>query len=263
MAASTFKYIYGPVSSWRLGVSLGIDPISQPEKICNLDCIYCQLGSTDILTQERKVYVPAMEIVREVETFPATALDYLTFSGRGEPTLALNLGEMIQALRLVRQEKIAVITNSVLMEHADVRRDLALADFILAKLDACGPETFGCVNRPMQQKNFPLIIEGLQAFRKMFKGKMALQMMFVDANLDSAQEMAMVARSIGADEVEINTPLRPSATPPLTRVQLLEIKKVFRGLPAKVVYDADRRQVAALDRPATMRRHGRYEESEG
>ncbi len=260
MPSAKFKYIYGPVSSWRLGISLGIDPISRPEKICSLDCVYCQLGKTDLLVNERKVYVPAREIVSEVCALPEMKIDYLTFSGRGEPTLAKNLGEMIGALRAVRKEKIAVITNSVLMDQKEVRQELALADFVLAKLDACGPQTLGCINRPLQAEHFGAMVAGLQEFRRTFKGKMSLQMMFIEANKDLASEMAQVARQIQADEVEINTPLRPSAVKPLSETELNVIKKAFAGLPARTVYEAEQRTVPALNKADTVKRHGRYEE---
>ena len=261
MAEKKFKYIYGPVNSWRLGVSLGIDPISRPEKICNLDCVYCQLGPTGVLATQREVFVPASEIVREVCALPEMKLDYLTFSGRGEPTLAKNLGEMIQSLRKVRREKIAVITNSVLMGQPEVRTDLALADFVLAKLDACGPDTFGCVNRPLQQQNFAAMVDGLKVFRKMFSGTLSLQLMFIDANRGRARDMAELVRSIGADSIEINTPLRPSGVKPLSEAELNEIKKIFHGLPLKTVYEAERQTVTAFDKAETVKRHGRYDES--
>jgi len=258
MNKSKFKYIYGPVASWRLGMSLGIDPISQPQKICNFDCVYCQLGKTDVLTNERKIYVPAAEILKEICALPPTKLDYLTFSGRGEPTLAKNLGEMILALRPLKLAKIAVITNSLLLDQVDVRLDLALADFVLAKLDACNPETFAGVNRPQQAKHFSSMVDGLKEFRRIFKGRLALQLMFIDANKDRAQDMAAVAREINADEVELNTPLRPSGVVPLTEAQLEDIKKAFSGLPAKTVYEAERKSFKPLDEQDTVRRHRQW-----
>jgi wyosine [tRNA(Phe)-imidazoG37] synthetase (radical SAM superfamily) len=255
-----FKYIYGPVASWRLGMSLGIDPISRAEKICNLDCVYCQLGKTDFLTNERKVYVPTAELIREIAGLPPMPLDYLTFSGRGEPTLAKNLGEMIRALRLVRKEKIAVITNSILMDQQEVRDELALADFVLAKLDACTPATLQCISRPLQTARFDAIVSGLIEFRRIFSGRMALQIMFIDANKDAAQELAVIARQIKADEIELNTPLRPAAVSPLSEVTLNKIKVVFQGLPVKTVYEAQRKPVKPLDEQDTVRRHGHYRE---
>ena len=95
-----FKFIYGPVPSWRVGSSLGIDLLSQEDKICSYDCLYCQLGRTKILTATRQLYVPEDTILRELEMLPADiSIDYMTLSGRGEPTLAINLGDMPKILQ--------------------------------------------------------------------------------------------------------------------------------------------------------------------
>lgn len=253
-----FKYIYGPVHSWRLGVSLGIDPISQSEKICNLDCVYCQLGKGERRENERKIYVPTDDVVREVNEFPAKNIDHLTFSGRGEPTLARNLGDMIRAIRSCRSEKIAVITNSLLLSRPDVRQDLATADFVVAKIDACDQATLTCVNRPWQAIHFEAIIDGLKTFRQGFHGRLAIQIMFIEANQSTAGRMADIVRQIPADEIEINTPLRPSAVQPLSESQLQEMKKYFQGLPARTVYEAQRLSYQPYDVTDTVRRHGNY-----
>lgn len=100
-----FKYIYGPVPSWRLGSSLGIDLLSRDEKICSFDCTYCQLGRNTNRQTARGTYVSVGEAVREIESLPDINIDYLTFSGRGEPTLASNLGDAITALKSIRRER--------------------------------------------------------------------------------------------------------------------------------------------------------------
>ena len=58
------KYVFGPVPSRRLGQSLGIDPV--PFKTCNWNCVYCQLGRTSPLTNERRDFFSTREIVAEV-----------------------------------------------------------------------------------------------------------------------------------------------------------------------------------------------------
>ena len=177
-----FKYIYGPVPSWRLGSSLGIDLLSQEEKICNFDCLYCQLGQTNKYILERKAYVPIKEVIDELGEFPDTNIDYITFSGRGEPTLAANLGEGIKAVKLIRKEPVAVLTNSSLMELEEVRKELTWADFVVAKLDAYSPESLQEINRPVERIEFGGILEGIKAFKKNFNGKLALQIMLVNNN---------------------------------------------------------------------------------
>ncbi|MCK5584343.1 MAG: radical SAM protein, partial [Elusimicrobiales bacterium] len=136
MKIKKFKYIFGPVPSWRLGSSLGVDLISGTRKTCSFDCVYCQVGRTLKLSSRREVFVKKSEILKEIKSLPKAKIDYITFSGMGEPTLAKNLGELIKAVKKVRPEKVAVLTNSSVLNRKDVRDELMEADFVIAKLDA-------------------------------------------------------------------------------------------------------------------------------
>ncbi|MDE2026936.1 MAG: 4Fe-4S cluster-binding domain-containing protein [Candidatus Omnitrophica bacterium] len=255
---NSFKYIYGPVHSWRLGMSLGLDPLAAREKVCNFDCVYCQLGKTKSLTQDRQVFVRTEDLIAEVSSLPKELhVDYLTFSGRGEPTLAVNLGAMIHCLRQVRSEPIAVITNSSLMSLPDVRQDLSLANFVMAKLDACSQESFACIDRA-GVFNFREIIDGIRRFRDMFKGRLALQIMFIEDNLSLAGRLADIARLIGPDEVQLNTPLRPCAVGFLPPERMEEIKMYFKSIKVVTVYDAPSTEYSPLDEATTVSRHGNY-----
>jgi len=168
MSQPRFHYVYGPVPSWRMGSSLGVDVLSQKDKICSYDCVYCQLGRTFTLTASRKIYVPDEKILQELESLPLMSIDYITFSGRGEPTLAENLGALIIAVRKVRRESVAVITNASLIDRQDVRNELSHADFVIAKLDASSRESFININRPCTGIEFDAIIAGMKEFRKDF-----------------------------------------------------------------------------------------------
>lgn len=258
-----FKYIYGPVYSWRLGMSLGIDPLTDKRKICNFDCPYCQLGRTAKFYTQREDFVPVETILSEIRAMPPVRIDCYTFSGRGEPTLAKNLGAMIRAVREATGVppaggKIAVITNAGLIDCPDVQEDLCLADWVLAKLDAADQTSFQAVDIPAKGIEFRRVVEGIKDFRKKFKGKLALQVMFVEENKHCAPGIARIAREINADEVQINTPLRPSAMIPLAPEELKRIFTHFGGLPAVSVYEAERKTVEPLDERATILRHGNF-----
>lgn len=257
MAIGRFQYIFGPVYSWRLGISLGIDPISPADKTCNFDCVYCQLGKTVHREGERKIFVPTENILSEIRALPKLTIDYLTFTSRGEPTLAKNLGEIIRALRSLRKEKIVVITNSSLINHADVQSDLCLADFVLAKLDASSPEILQAVNRP-RDVQFQNILQGLKKFKTVFKGRLALQIMFINENKAYAKDIADLARSIAPDEVQLDTPLRPCGVKPLSKNEMKKIGNYFQGMPTISVYDKRPEIVKPLNEIDTVRRHGEY-----
>ena len=140
--------IYGPVSSWRLGKSLGIDLLNTRRKVCSFNCIYCQLGETGQFIIEPREFINLEQLTSEIELLSSIKADYATFSGMGEPTLASNLGEAIELARSILDLPIAVLTNSSLMFQEDVRQQLAHADTVVAKLDVPNEELFAVVNRP-------------------------------------------------------------------------------------------------------------------
>ena len=97
-----YKHLFGPVPSRRLGMSLGVDLI--PHKICSLNCVYCECGRTTNLTHERKEYVPTKDVLSELKDYFNNNPDpeYITFSGAGEPTLHLHIGEVLGFLKRLR-----------------------------------------------------------------------------------------------------------------------------------------------------------------
>jgi len=257
MRKKGLKYIYGPVPSWRLGSSLGIDPISGKDKVCTFDCIYCQIGKTGRFTKERKIYIPLDEIIEELSSLPPVKIDYITFSGRGEPTLAENLGKIIKAIKTLRKDKIAVLTNSSLMYREDIREDLLLADFVIAKLDVYSQKSLEAINRPIKEITFNLILEGIKQFRFKYKGKMALQIMFLEENKGNAKEIAQIAKEINPDEVQINTPLRPCEIEPLSREKIDAVNEYFKDMNSISVYEKEKKEVEPISEEATLKRRGK------
>lgn len=251
------KYIYGPVSSWRLGSSLGIDLFSQEEKVCNFDCNYCQLGKKLTYSIKRNLYVPTQEVIEELKRLPEGQIDYITFSGRGESTLAENLGDTIKAIKRLRKEKVAVLTNSSLMNRVDVRENLLLADFVIAKLDASSQKMLESINNPTSEIKFDEIYQGIKLFRKEYDGKLALQIMFIDENKEFAGRLAKLSLEIKPDEVQINTPLRQCEVKPLSPNEIFEIKGHFIGLNVITAYDKELKDVKPINPEDTLKRTGR------
>jgi len=236
--------IYGPVLSWRLGRSLGVDMLCTGGKTCSYDCIYCQFGRTSHLLAERREFVSIAKLAEELETVRGTAADFVTFSGVGEPTLASNLGEAIGLLKSVLKLPVAVFTNSSLLTREDVHCELSLADVVVAKVDAPNEELFHEINQPIMGQTLGEILKALHLFRKEYQGKLALQMMFIEANQGYAPEMAKIAEQLSPDEVQINTPLRPCAVQPLGPEEISTIRRAFSSLRSVVtVYEATRPEV--------------------
>ena len=95
------EIVFGPISSRRLGRSLGIDLLMS--KICCQDCIYCEVGRTETLTSLRKEYIPAKKVTAALDKVlqTAPALDFITFSGLGEPTLSTAIGPVIRFIKKI------------------------------------------------------------------------------------------------------------------------------------------------------------------
>jgi wyosine [tRNA(Phe)-imidazoG37] synthetase (radical SAM superfamily) len=210
------KYIFGPVPSRRLGRSLGIDPI--PLKTCNWNCVYCQLGRTAPLTNDRRDYFPRDEIVQQVKTALEThrrdEIDWVTFVGSGEPTLHASLGWMIRQVKTLASIPIAVITNGSLLYRPDVHEDLRYCDAVLPSLDGGTETLYRTINRPHPELSFASLVDGLIAFRRAYGGKLWLEVMLVKGLNDSEEalrDLAAVSRRIAPDAVHLSLPIRPPA----------------------------------------------------
>ena len=182
------KYVFGPVPSRRLGQSLGIDPI--PFKTCNWNCVYCQLGRTTPLTLERKEFIPPADILNEVqqviETSSPGKINWITFVGSGEPTLHSKLGQMILQVKKWTDIPVAVITNGSLLYLPEVRDELAAADAVMPTLDAGNSRLYRQINRAAPRFTLDLLVEGMEIFRKMYRGKLWIEVMLLKGINDKA-----------------------------------------------------------------------------
>ncbi|MFA5400786.1 MAG: radical SAM protein [Dehalococcoidia bacterium] len=247
--------IYGPVPSWRLGRSLGIDMVSTRLKTCSFDCVYCQLGSTLNRQAARKEFVSLKSLEHELGSLPPIEADYATFSGVGEPALASNIGEAIEMARRSLSIPIAVLTNSSLLYQQHVREELAGADMVVAKLDAPDDDLLHVINRPVFSLSFHRLIEGIRSFRSIFDGKLALQLMFMQTNRRKGPQLAELVKALDPDEIQINTPLRPCPVKPLNRSELSQIRRDFSGFKHVIdVYQAAKPAVLPLNQQQTKRR---------
>jgi len=241
------KIVYGPVPSRRLGISLGVDII--PYKNCSYDCIYCQLGKTTNQTIQRKSLVSVDSVIKEIKQVidQNSDIDYITFSGSGEPTLNSDIGEMIRKVKSFTQIPVAVLTNGSLLRQKEVREDLSSADLVVPSVDAVSEEVFDKVNRPVKGLQVTKVLEGIRDFCENFKRKIYLEIMLVKDINDSEEEIKKInqfVRELNVDKIQLNTVIRPAGDPsvkPLDKQELLKIKALFDPkLPVEIVADFDR-----------------------
>ncbi len=208
------NYVYGPVPSRRLGVSLGISPI--PKKTCNYSCIYCQLGRTDHMTNTRQMFFTVEEIMDEFDEVLRNNImfDVVTIVGEGEPTLYLGLGQLITEIQKKTDKPVAVITNGALFYDPDLKAELYHADIVLPTLDAYDEESFKKINRSHGTLHFDQVNDGLKTFSEEYQGQLWIEIMLIaDVNDDdeSLGKLAKILRTLKYDRVYINTPVRPPA----------------------------------------------------
>ncbi len=210
-----YKHLFGPVHSRRLGYSLGVDLV--PFKYCPLNCVYCEVQSTDHLTLERREFFPLEEITGELGDFLKTKpeLDYITFSGAGEPTLYSRIGEIV---RFIKDEfpgyKLALLTNGTLLNSSSLRQEILPCDLILPSLDACRQQTFRIINQPHPALTAEGLVEALISLRDDYQGQIWLEVFIIAGINDSEEELACLCGAIARirpDLVQINSLDRPGA----------------------------------------------------
>lgn len=210
---STFHSVYGPVESWRYGRSLGIDPIGAVST-CSFNCVYCQLGDIEHQIAQRQVFVPTAQIQADLHPFSPWNVDIVTLSGSGEPTLALNLGEIVRMVRTTTAKPVAVLTNGTLLSDVAVQSDLAIADRVAVKLDAITAQQWQRINRPISDLKLTRTLAGLKTFRQHYAGNLAVQTMLLSPWSELEQSLYIAEmEDLAPNEIQLNIPTRPK---PLT-----------------------------------------------
>ena len=267
------NFLFGPVNSRRLGRSLGIDLFR--EKICNLNCVYCEVGPTTVPANRRGLYSPTREILAEITEFCSdphrlAAVDVLTVTAKGEPTLHLDLGVILRHIKSLTDKPVAVLTNGTTLADDEVREALQLADIVVPSLDAVRPESFSKVDRPARGLAVEAVINGLRDFSRAYQGRLWLEILLVrdindaDADIDA---LLPVLTTLRLDRIQLNTVVRPPADPgarPVAEARLAEIARRLQAalavpvdLPSPVAGFGDERDAAPLPtadaEPAALR----------
>ena len=247
------SYIFGPVPSRRLGLSLGVDVV--PFKVCTLDCVYCQVGCTTHKTVERQAYIPIAPLLNELKARLSQGIcpDYITLSGSGEPTLNARLGDLIEGIRQITSIPIALITNATLLDRAEVRTDCCKADLILPSLDAALDASFKAINCPHPDISTAGIIAGLEALRQEFSGQIWLEIFLIEGlntSADNLRALREVIERIKPDKVQLNTAVRPTARLGVARMTADGMERIAQeiGGGCEIIASFNRAPSAPMDR---------------
>lgn len=229
------KYIYGPIPSRRLGKSLGISPISK--KICNLSCVYCQLGLTDKMTNNSVYEYDYLKIISELkEVLNSTSdIDCITIVGEGEPTLYLKLEVLIDEIKKITDKPIAVITNGTRFTEKEVYQALLKADIVLPSIDAYDEISFKKINRPHKNLKYDDIINSLIKFSNEYRGQIWLETMVCKDYNDSEEALKLLkelADKIKHSRYYLNSPVRPPALKSVKTADHQKLEEMAKELDA-------------------------------
>ncbi len=244
-----YKYLFGPVPSRRLGMSLGVDLV--PHKVCTLDCVYCECGATTKLTLDRKEYILYNKVTAELEHFFSENPDpdYITFSGSGEPTLNSRIGDVLNFIKKIKPHiPVAVLTNGTLLTDEKVRAELMHADVVLPSLDAALQTSFAKINRPNKQIDIDNYIDGIATFSKNFTGEIWLEILIIPGFNDSEEDLKALKDAvikINPTKIQLNTLDRPGTLDglhPAEREQLQNIINFWNFDNAEIIASVPERQ---------------------
>lgn len=203
---------FGPVVSRRLGQSLGVNTV--PCKTCAYSCVYCQLGPTLGRTVVRKAYLDAESVAEAVgRTLGRTRTrpDFVTFLGCGEPTLAANLGQCLEAVKKVWSGRTALLTSGALFSRPEVRKEAMGFDVVMPTVAAGNELLFKRLHHPHPKVVFDEVVRGLRMFSERFEGRFLPEVMLVGGMNDteaSLQEIGRTLDGMRVDSVHLTAPVR-------------------------------------------------------
>ncbi|HIE58336.1 MAG TPA: radical SAM protein, partial [Hydrogenothermaceae bacterium] len=233
--------------SRRFGVSLGID-LSPEKKSCNFDCLYCELGKgkpTDNIYKEPN----PEEILKEIKDFLSKNRqpDYITITANGEPTLYSRLDNLIGEINKIKtNSKTLILSNSSTIYKENIQKTLTKFDTVKLSLDAVSEEIFRKVDKPLKGISIHQIIKGIKNFRKIFKGKLIIEVLivkFINDDVNEIKKLSKVLKELNPDRIDLGTIDRPPAYRvfPVSNKQLYEFAEIFEKeyLPINVVERKD------------------------
>ena len=232
-----YKHVFGPVPSRRLGISLGVDLVVS--KSCNLNCIFCECGATKKIQLERQRFKDMNEILEEISAvLKDIKPDYITFSGSGEPTLSLDLGNISKAIKedLKYQGKICLITNSLLLADENLMKELEYIDLIVPTLNTLTQDIFEKIVRPDYRTSVEEIRKGfINLNNSKYKGKIWIEIFILENVNDSDKNFVDIANflkseNIRYDKIQLNTIDRVGAERDLKAISFEKISRAKKIL---------------------------------
>lgn len=209
------KTIFGPINSRRFGSSLGID-LSPALKQCNFDCLYCELAPSATTDKQVEV-VEVSTIIEELKTHLHDKIDVITLTANGEPTLYPHLEELIDEINKIKNStQTLILTNSATLVDDKIFSILLKLDQVKLSLDAVSQSVFKRIDRPHNDIDIDKIVQKVEEFSHIYKGKLFIEILFVHGLNDTKEEIAKLNKvllRVKATRIDLGTIDRPPAYP--------------------------------------------------
>jgi wyosine [tRNA(Phe)-imidazoG37] synthetase (radical SAM superfamily) len=231
--------IYGPILSRRLGRSLGINLLPVNHKLCTFDCVYCQYGPAKVSEASvNRTYFPSVsDVLLQVEKAlkkPRT-IDFLTFSGNGEPTIHPDFPVIVDEVRKLRDRlrpdvKLAILSNSSRVAQPSILSALERIDKPMMKLDAGDPQIFQLINRPAKSIDFRDMVAGLSSLSNLVIQSMLIDGMVSNVRGEALQSWVDLLADLRPLEIHIYSLDRPTACDEVKSINTQKLESIAEEL---------------------------------
>jgi wyosine [tRNA(Phe)-imidazoG37] synthetase (radical SAM superfamily) len=222
------EFVFGPVASRRLGLSLGVNIV--PHKICSFDCLYCEVGKTTNLSVKRTQFFEISDLLEEFESKYkklSDNVDVVTVTGAGEPTLNINLGEIAKILKSIINKPLVLLTNSSLINSDEIKKEISYFDIVVPSIDAVSEKIFKQINKPHKTIDIQNIIKGMIDFSQNYEGILYPEVLLLKNINDTEDEIKKIAEVINKMKyktVHLTTAFRPT---PYKEAKALNQEELF------------------------------------
>jgi wyosine [tRNA(Phe)-imidazoG37] synthetase (radical SAM superfamily) len=237
------KIVYGPIFSRRLGRSLGINLLPTKIKTCSFDCVYCQYNKTTdwTLLPDRECLTTPDEVLSTVEKAlqKPRSMDFLTFSGNGEPTIHPDFLEIVKGVRELLDQyrpdaNLALLSNSTMVTSPEVQEAIRLIDAPMMKLDAGDDITFQAINQPVEEIHLDEIVMGLREIPHLMIQSVLIDGKVSNVRGEAYQAWKKVLVDLHPQTIHIYSTERPTMCADVVRVSPPRLSEIAAELTEKL-----------------------------
>lgn len=234
--------VFGPITSRRFGQSLGID-LSPETKQCNFDCLYCELKGAK--TVDKATNSPSVQEIMDALKIALQkhhAIDVITLTANGEPTLYPYLDELVDAIRQIKKNhKLLILSNGSTIDNPKIQATLSKLDMVKLSLDCVHPRCFKKLDRPHKGIQIENIIEGMKRFRQCYHGELIIEVLVVEGLNDTEEEfnaLNAILQEIQPDRIDVGTIDRPPAyaVKGVSMERLIALAGLLKDLHVSIAY---------------------------